>query len=944
MAAKGTKSKSKGDATSREAKPQRIFLVDGSGYIFRAYHALPPLTRKSDGLPTGAVSGFCNMLNKLLDDALADNDVDHLAVIFDTARRTFRSEIYPEYKANRPPPPEDLIPQFPLVRDAMRAFNVPRIEMEGYEADDLIATYADKAVAAGYDVVVVSSDKDLMQLVGDHVSMQDPMKQTVIGEAQVMEKFGVGPDKVIEVQALAGDSSDNVPGVPGIGVKTAAELINTYGDLDTLLDRAEEIKQPKRRQNLIEYAELARVSRELVTLKRDVPVTDGVEALEIHPPEPETLFGFLDDMEFTQLSIRLKAKFGKEAGEPVAVAVSTSSEEGKYVAVQSEAELAAWVAAAEACGTVTVDTETTSLDVMQAALVGVSLSVEPGKACYVPLAHTGAAGQGDLGLEDGQENGAAEAPEQIPFDRAIEILKPLLENPGVLKIGQNIKYDMAVFAKYDIQLGPIDDTMLLSFVLEGGLHGHGMDELSELHLGIKPISFKEVAGTGKAQVTFDKVPLEKAVDYAAEDADVTARLHQILKPRLVSEHLVSVYETVERPLIPVLAGMERNGIRVDPKKLQKLSSEFDKRMIHLVEEIHGLAGREFNVGSPKQLGEVLFDEMGIPGGKKGKTGAYATGADVLEDLAARGHELPGRVLDWRQLSKLKGTYTDALQTQVNPDSGRVHTSFQMAAASTGRLASTDPNLQNIPVRTEEGRKIRQAFIPAEGCRFLSADYSQIELRLLAHIADIDTLKEAFHAGADIHALTASEVFGVPMEGMDPTVRRSAKAINFGIIYGISPFGLGRQLGIPQKEAKAYIEAYFERYPGIRDYMETTKEFARKNGYVNTLFGRRVHVPSLREKNPARRNFGERAAINAPLQGSAADIIKRAMVRIPQALANKNLSARMLLQVHDELLFDVPQTEIDHTAPVVKDVMEGAVRLSVPLTVDTGVGDNWDEAH
>jgi len=920
---------------------RRVVLVDGSGYIFRAYHALPALARKSDGLPVGAVSGFCNMLNKLVDDAMADDDIGHLAVVFDTARRSFRNEIYPEYKAHRPPPPEDLVPQFPLVRDATRAFNVACVEMEGFEADDLIATYAELAVAAGHEVVIVSSDKDLMQMVGERVSMRDPMKQTVIREEQVVEKFGVGPDKVIDVQALAGDSSDNVPGVPGIGVKTAAELIGAYGDLETLLGRAGEIKQPKRRQNLLENAGLARVSRELVTLKRDVPVEDGIEALEIHPPDPDTLFAFLDEMEFVSLATRLRTKY-RDAGGTAPSAGPAPEGAGEYVAVQDEEALAAWVAAAEAEGAVTVDTETTSLDVMRAALVGVSLSVEPGKACYVPLGHTGAAGQGDLGLDaEPQDDGA---PVQIPFDRAVGILKPLLENPGVLKIGQNIKYDMAVFAKYGIGLGPVDDTMVLSFVLEGGLHGHGMDELSERHLGIKPISYKDVAGTGKARITFDKVPLDKAVEYAAEDADVTARLHRILKPRLVSERLVGVYETIERPLVPVLVGMERAGIRVDPEKLKILGDDFDMRMSRLVEEIHGLAGREFNVGSPRQLGEVLFDEMGLPGGRKGKTGAYATGADVLEDLAALGQEIPRLVLDWRQLSKLKGTYTDALQAQIDAETGRVHTSFQMATASTGRLASTDPNLQNIPVRTEEGRKIRQAFVPADGCKFLSADYSQIELRLLAHIADIGTLKDAFRAGADIHALTASEVFGVPMEGMDPTVRRDAKAINFGIIYGISPFGLARQLAIPQKEAKAYIEAYLERYPGIRDYMETTREFARRNGYVTTLFGRRVHVPSLREKNPARRNFGERAAINAPLQGSAADIIKRAMARIPKALEREKLSARMLLQVHDELLFDVPEAEIDRTASVVKEVMESAARLSVPLTVDTGVGDNWDEAH
>ena len=921
---------------------RRVVLVDGSGYVFRAYHALPALARKSDGLPVGAVSGFCNMLNRLVDDVMADDDVGHLAVVFDTARRSFRNEIYPEYKAHRPPPPEDLVPQFPLVRDATRAFNAPCLEMEGFEADDLIATYADLAVAAGYEVVIVSSDKDLMQMVGERVSMRDPMKQTVIREEQVVEKFGVGPDKVIDVQALAGDSSDNVPGVPGIGVKTAAELIVAYGDLETLLGRAGEIKQPKRRQTLLENAGLARVSRELVTLKRDVPVEGGIEALEFHPPDPDALFAFLDEMEFASLATRLRAKYRVEAGGAMPSASPAPEGGGEYVAVQDEEALAVWVAAAEAEGAVAVDTETTSLDVMRAALVGVSLSVEPGKACYVPLGHTGAAEQGDLGLDtEPRDDGA---PVQIPFDRAIGILKPLLENPGVLKIGQNVKYDMAVFARYGIELGPIDDTMVLSFVLEGGLHGHGMDELSERHLGIKPIPYKDVAGTGKARVTFDKVPLDKAVDYAAEDADVTMRLHRLLKPRLVSERLVGVYETIERPLAPVLAGMERAGIRVDPEKLKMLGDDFDVRMSRLVEDIHGLAGREFNVGSPRQLGEVLFDEMGLPGGRKGKTGAYATGADVLEELAALGHEIPRLVLDWRQLSKLKGTYTDALQAQIDPETDRVHTSFQMAAASTGRLASTDPNLQNIPVRTEEGRKIRQAFVPADGCKFLSADYSQIELRLLAHIADIGALKDAFRAGADIHALTASEVFGAPMEGMDPTVRRGAKAINFGIIYGISPFGLARQLAIPQKEARAYIEAYLERYPGIRDYMEATREFARRNGYVTTLFGRRVHVPSLREKNPARRNFGERAAINAPLQGSAADVIKRAMARIPKALEREKLSARMLLQVHDELLFDVPEAEIGRTASVVKGVMEGAARLSVPLTVDTGVGDNWDEAH
>jgi DNA polymerase-1 len=959
----------------RDRRP-RLYLVDGSGYIFRAYHALPPLTRKSDGLPTGAVAGFCNMLNKLLDDARADGGVGHLAVIFDTARKTFRSEIYPEYKAHRPPPPEDLVPQFPLMRDATRAFSVPCIEREGFEADDLIATYARLGAAAGYDVVVVSSDKDLMQLVGPHVEMRDPMKQTVIDADAVRAKFGVGPDRVVDVQALAGDSSDNVPGVPGIGVKTAAELINTYGDLDTLLARAEEIRQPKRRQTLIENAEMARVSRELVRLRDDVPVDDGIDALAIGDPDPDTLFGFLDAMEFATLAARLRGRLAKRAGgaaaasaavatPPIGAGVVPAAGDApapdadlgapRYVAVQDEATLRAWIERATAAGVVTVDTETTSLDVMRAELVGVSLSIAPGAAAYIPLGHRAPeaqpglsfdleAGSGPEGGEGGGNGAGGAAPVQIPRDRALELLRPLLSDPGVLKVGQNIKYDMAVLARHGVAITPVDDTMLLSFVLEAGLHGHGMDELSELHLGHRPITFKDVAGTGKAQVTFDRVPLDRAVAYAAEDADITNRLHRLLKPRLVAEHLVSVYETIERPLVPVLVDMERAGIRVDPERLATLSRDFAGRMADLEAEIHRLAGREFNVASPKQLGEVLFDEMGLAGGKKGKTGAYATGADVLEDLAAQGHDLPARVLDWRQLAKLKGTYTDALQGQVDPATGRVHTSFLMAAASTGRLASSDPNLQNIPVRTEEGRRIRQAFVPAEGHRLLSADYSQIELRLLAHVADIGALKEAFRSGADIHALTASEVFGVAMADMDPGVRRSAKAINFGIIYGISPFGLARQLGIAQGEAKAYIDAYFERYPGIRDYMDRTRAAAREAGYVTTLFGRRVHIPTIRDKNPARRAFGERAAINAPLQGAAADIIKRAMARVPAALARDGLGARMLLQVHDELLFEVPEDEVEATGAVVRRVMEGAAHLDVPLTVDIGVGGNWDEAH
>ena len=924
------------------SKQRHLYLVDGSGYIFRAYHALPPLSR-SDGTPTGALSGFCNMLNKLVEDAEADAEVDLLCIVFDAARKTFRSDIYPEYKANRPPPPEDLVPQFPLIKDASRAFNLATIEMPGFEADDIIATYARIAREAGVKVTIVSSDKDLMQLVTDGVEMLDPMKTRRIGPDEVVERFGVGPDKVVEVQALAGDSTDNVPGVPGIGVKTAAQLIIEYGDLETLLERAEEIKQPKRRQNLVEYAELARISRQLVELKDDVPVTMTIEELELKPAEPEVLLPFLEQMELTRLLARLRTKFGADEPTPKA---GPGPEAGArdYELVQTIEALEAWIARAWSAGFLAFDTETTSLDAMAADLVGVSMSVRPGEACYVPVGHVGAAGQGALDLGDGDGAGNGEAPPQIPIKEVLERLKPLLEAPSVLKIGQNIKYDALLLSRYGIQITPVDDTMLLSYVSEGGLHGHGLDELSQLHLGVKPISFKEVAGSGKSAVSFAEVPLEAASEYAAEDADLTLQLYKTLKPRIVKDHMVTVYETLERPLIPVLIDMERNGIRVDASVLSRLSGDFAQRMGAFEDEIYQLAGENFNIGSPKQLGEILFDKMSLPGGKKGKTGAYGTSHDVLEGLAAEGHDLPAKVVDWRQLSKLKSTYTDALQTQINAETGRVHTSYAMAATSTGRLSSTDPNLQNIPVRTEEGRKIRRAFVSAEGCKLMSADYSQIELRVLAHIADIQALKDAFRDGIDIHSLTASQVFGVPIEKMDAATRRSAKAINFGIIYGISAFGLARNLAIPQRDAKSYIEAYFERYPGIRDYMEETKAFCRQNGYVETIFGRRAHMRGINDKNPARRNFQERAAINAPIQGSAADIIRRAMVRIPAALAEAKLAGKMLLQVHDELIFDVPEAEVEKTQAVVKQVMEGAAHLDVPLVVDTGVGDNWDEAH
>ncbi|MBK8174736.1 MAG: DNA polymerase I [Rhodospirillales bacterium] len=948
--------RSKADLAAEPAAtslPRHVLLIDGSGFIFRAFHKLPPLTRP-DGTPVNAVLGFTNMLLKLL----GETDADHLAVIFDAARLTFRNDLYPAYKAHRPDPPDELIPQFALIREAVRAFNVACIESDGWEADDLIATYARLAREAGAEVTIVSSDKDLMQLVRPGVAMFDPMNNRPIGADEVREKFGVGPEKVIEVQALAGDSVDNVPGVPGIGIKTAAQLIEQFGDVETLLARAGEIRQPKRRQMLIDHADAARISRQLVSLRDDVPEPVPLAALEKRAPDRDRLLAFLQEQAFRAVIARLQnrgdlapsvlaapgaaasaetsqatagAPPGAEPAPIPAPAAAPRPDEVRYELVQDEAALALWVNEAQAAGYVAVDTETTSLDVMRAELVGVSLSIVPGRACYVPLGHRAT----DV-LDP--------SPRQIPLAAALARLKPLLEDAAVLKIGQNIKYDMQVLGRLGIAVTPIDDTMLLSYVLEGGLHGHGMDELAELHLGHVTVKYAEVTGRGKTQVTFDCVPLDQALRYAAEDADVTLQLHRALKPRLQAERLVGVYETLERPLVPVLAEMERNGIIVDAARLRGLSGDFAAKLAVLEGEIHTLAGRRFNIGSPKQLGEVLFDELGLATGRKGKTGAYGTGADVLEALAAEGHDLPQKVLDWRQLAKLKSTYADALVSQINPTTGRVHTSFQQAVAGTGRLSSSDPNLQNIPVRTEEGRKIRRAFVPADGCVLMSADYSQIELRLLADVARIDALEVAFRDGQDIHAMTASQVFGVPIEGMDPLVRRKAKAINFGIIYGISPFGLARQLGIGRAEAAAYIDAYFERYPGIRDYMQQAKEQARQQGFVVTPFGRRCWVRGINEKNSAMRSFAERAAINAPIQGGAADIIKRAMIRVSPALAQRHLGARMLLQVHDELLFEVPVAEVDETTAVVSAVMQGVARLRVPLIVDVGTGANWDEAH
>jgi DNA polymerase-1 len=981
-------------------KGDHLFLVDGSGYIFRAYHALPPLTRKSDGLPVGAVSGFCNMLWKLLSEA-RDTSVGvtptHFAVIFDYSSKTFRNELYPEYKANRSAPPEDLVPQFAVIREATRAFDLPCIEMEGFEADDLIATYARMAREAGADVTVISSDKDLMQLVGPQVSMYDSMKDRQIGVPEVIEKWGVPPEKMIDLQALTGDSVDNVPGIPGIGPKTAAQLIEEFGDLDTLLERASEIKQTKRRENIIEFADKARISRELVRLKDDVDVTEKLDELVLNPLDGPKLVAFLKGMEFTSLTRRVAEATETDAsaidaaevavdaaaemrgpdldpGQANGAASSSSGTSAKgddtpqglakrraeatasakidtsaYETLRDIDELKAWCAMARERGLVAFDTETTSLDAMQAELVGFSLALpetapDTGdlkvRACYAPLAHSN--GTGDLLGGGGAQAG------QMPMQEALSELKALLEDPAVLKIGQNLKYDMLVMAQHGISIESFDDTMLLSYVLEAGAGGHGMDSLSERWLGHTTIAYKDVTGSGKNAIPFAEVQIDKATAYAAEDAEVTLRLWHVLKPRLVADGVASVHERLERPLAPVLMRMEKHGIRVDRQILSRLSGELAQGAAALEAEIQELAGENFNVGSPRQLGEILFDKMSLPGGTKTKTGQWSTTAQALEDLAAAGHELPRKIVDWRQLTKLKSTYTDALPGFINPETKRVHTSFAMAATTTGRLSSSDPNIQNIPVRTAAGRKIRTAFIAEPGNVLISADYSQIELRVLAHVAEIPQLTQAFADGVDIHAMTASEMFGVPIEGMPSDVRRRAKAINFGIIYGISAFGLANQLGIERSEAGDYIKKYFERFPGIKDYMEATKAEAKEYGYVKTIFGRRAHYPEIKSSNPQVRAFNERAAINAPIQGSAADIIRRAMVRMEPALEKAGKKARMLLQVHDELIFETAEADAGSIIPVIVEVMENAampaVNMAVPLKVDARAALNWDEAH
>lgn len=990
-------------AAKAAGKGDHIFLVDGSGYIFRAYHALPPLNRKSDGLQVNAVLGFCNMLWKLLREMPEDNRPTHLAVIFDKSEVTFRNKIYPEYKAQRPPAPDDLIPQFSLIREAVRAFDLPCLEQVGFEADDLIATYVRQACERGATATIVSSDKDLMQLVTDCVTMYDTMKDRRIGIPEVIEKFGVPPEKVVEVQALAGDSTDNVPGVPGIGIKTAAQLIVEYGDLEQLLFRATEIKQPKRREALIEHAEKARISRQLVLLDDKVELDVPLDDLAVHEPDARKLIAFLKAMEFTTLTRRVadysqidpanvdadpgyasgasvfsplppsdvvpapgagapaqaargerNASAGKEdkaagpKGAPISLAAAREEalrklpvDRSKYQTIKSLGELNAFIARIHDAGRVAVEIRANSIDPMQADLCGIALALAPNQACYVPLAHKqsgGGAGLFDAGL----------APDQVKHADAIEALRPVLESAGILKIGFDVKFTAVMLAQHGITLRNTDDAQLISYVLDAGRGSHAIEQLAERWFGLAMLKENELLGSGKGKISFDQVPIEKATPLSAEGADITLRVWRVLKPRLVAEHMTTVYETLERPLVSVLARMERRGISIDRQVLSRLSGDFAQTAARVEAEIQQIAGEPVNVGSPKQIGDILFGKMGLPGGTKTKTGAWSTTAQVLDELAEQGHDLPKKILEWRQVSKLKSTYTDALPTYVNPQTHRVHTTYALAATTTGRLSSNEPNLQNIPVRTEDGRKIRRAFIATSGHKLVSADYSQIELRLLAEIADIPVLKQAFRDGLDIHAMTASEMFGVPIKGMPSEIRRRAKAINFGIIYGISAFGLANQLGIGREEASAYIKKYFERFPGIRAYMDETRDFCRNHGYVTTLFGRKCHYPDIKASNASVRAFNERAAINARLQGTAADIIRRAMTRVEDALSQKKLSAQMLLQVHDELIFEVPDAEVEATLPVVQHVMQDApfpaVLLSVPLHVDARAANNWDEAH
>ena len=927
------------------ADKETIFLVDGSGYIFRAYYAMAYSgggnMTTPEGTPVGAVYGYTSMMMKLL----KDHKEAAIAVIFDAARATFRNDIYEDYKANRDETPEDLKPQFSLVREATEALGVPTVELAGYEADDLIATYAQHAVAKGKKVVIISSDKDLMQLVTDDITMMDTMKNKIIDTAGVIEKFGVPPNKVIDVQSLAGDSTDNIPGVPGIGIKTAAQLINEYGSLEELLERAGEIKQPKRREKLIENAEMARISMRLVTLDQDVPVPVDIDTFTHHETSMPSIKAFLEKQGFKSLFSRLGSEVNDSVPDnnsaPTTENITKEDDlpaiaDNKYTLITNVNALQQWIDEAYKTGTLAIDTETTALTPAIARLVGISICSTIGKAAYIPLAHV----PEEIDLL-GESKGDLT---QIPFDDAINALKPILEDPSILKVGQNIKYDWQMLKKHGIHMSPCDDTMLLSYTVDGTSHSNSMDGMSKLFFRHEPIKYGDVAGKGKNQVTFDKVDLDKALDYAAEDADITHRLHHIFKPRLALEKMASVYEDIERPLIPIIGQMELHGIKVDPLILKEMSADFAKKILILEKEIQTEAGTEFNVGSPKQIGEILFDQMGLEGGKKTKTGQWSTDVGTLEKLSAQGHQIVSNILEWRGLSKLKSTYTDALQEQINPATGRVHTSFSMAGTSTGRLASSDPNLQNIPIRTEEGRKIRTAFIAEEGHTLLAVDYSQVELRLAAEMADVKALKQAFKDNVDIHALTASQVFGVPLEEVSNDLRRQAKAVNFGIIYGISGWGLAKQLDCDPGDAHEFIKKYLDVFSEIRDFMEEQKEVAREHEYVETLYGRKCFTPNINNKMANVRMGAERAAINAPLQGTAADIMKMAMIKMPRALSDARLNAKMLLQVHDELIFEVPNDELEKTATLVKSVMENVVKLDVPLIAEAGSGKSWSEAH
>ena len=919
-------------------KTDHFYLIDGSGYIFRAYYALPPLTRKSDGLPTGAVSGFCSMLFKLLEDSKSDNNLQkptHFAVIFDSARKTFRNEIYADYKANRSEAPDDLVPQFEYIRKSVLAFNLPSVDLINYEADDLIATYTEQILAKGAKVTIVSSDKDLMQLYKKEVRLYDPMKNKFVTPEDIVNKFGVDSKKVIDVQALAGDSSDNVPGVPGIGIKTAAELINKYGTLEKLLENAQEIKQNKRRETLIENKDKAIISKKLVTLKKDAPIDRKIEEFKLLEIDKDKLYKFLREMEFNRLLSSAISAYGEPdlSSQNVDLEIKKKPQvinKKNYYLIKNEKEIDKWIKEAEESGELAIDTETSSLDAHQAELVGISLSTKIGRACYIPIGH--------------KSDGC------LKKEVILKKLKPLLEDKSVKKIGQNIKFDFIVLYKQDIKMNSMEDTMLMSYVLDAGKNRHNMDTLSEIHLNHKTITFKEMVGTGKKEINFSEVELQKAMEYAAEDADITYRLYKIFNKNLKTEKLTNIYEIFEKPLIEILALMEIEGIRIDSEFLKNLSEKFEKKIKNLEKEIFKISKKEFNIGSPKQLGEIIYNDLKIAGLKKTRKGSFATSASVLEDLAFKGNQFPQLILDWRQVSKLKNTYSDSLPEHINPKTKRVHTSFLLAATTTGRLASSDPNLQNIPIKSEDGKDIRKAFIAKNGFTLVSADYNQIEMRILADLADVKELKKAFKNNEDIHSLTASQVFNIDIKKVDQDMRRKAKAINFGIIYGISQYGLAKQIMVSNNEAEEFLNSYFLKFPEIKDYMNATIKFCRKSGYVNNIFGRRSHFNGINDKNFNVRNFQERAAINAPIQGSASELMRIAMIRLSNKFNNiKDIKTKMLLQIHDELIFEVPKTELKRINNIIKEEMTGVVKsdlhsFSIPLTVDINFGENWGILH